>query len=123
MVIFHTLFFQLDFCSLITLGSILNKFRYSICNAGDLGSISALGRFPGGRHDNPVQYSCLENSMDRGACYNLWGPERVRHYFVTTNNKFTITSVLEVSRWLLMETANKEISKLGYTDRKLREVQ
>ena len=34
---------------------------------GDLGSISGLGRFPGGGHGNPLQYSCLENIMDRGA--------------------------------------------------------
>ena len=61
--------------------------------------------------------------MIRGAYYNLWVPERVRHYFVTTDNKFTVTRVLEVVRWLLTETENKEISKLGYTDRKLREVQ
>ena len=33
----------------------------------DLGSISGLGRSPGGGHDNPLQYSCLENLMDRGA--------------------------------------------------------
>ena len=37
------------------------------CNAGDLGSIPELGRFPGEEHDIPLQYSCLENSMDRGA--------------------------------------------------------
>ena len=37
------------------------------CNAGDLGSIPGLGRSPGGRHGNPLQYSCLENPMDRGA--------------------------------------------------------
>ena len=36
-------------------------------NAGDLGSISELGRSPGERNSNPLQYSCLENSMDRGA--------------------------------------------------------
>ena len=39
-------------------------------NAGDVrdvGSIPGLGRLPGGRHDNPVQYSCLKNTMDRGA--------------------------------------------------------
>ena len=35
--------------------------------AGDLGSIPELGRSPGGGHDNPFQYSCLENPMDRGA--------------------------------------------------------
>ena len=31
-----------------------------------VGSISGPGRFPGGGHGNPLQYSCLENSMDRG---------------------------------------------------------
>ena len=39
-------------------------------NAGDIrdtGSIPASGRFPGGRHGNPLQYYCLENPMDRGA--------------------------------------------------------
>ena len=34
---------------------------------GDLGSIPGLGRSPGEGHGNPLQYSCLENSMDRGA--------------------------------------------------------
>ena len=34
---------------------------------GDLGLISELGRFPGGRHDNLLQYSCLVNPMDRRA--------------------------------------------------------
>ena len=40
-------------------------------NAGDLrdeGSIPGLGRSPGEGHGNPIQYSCLENLMDRGAC-------------------------------------------------------
>ena len=39
-------------------------------NAGDIrvmGSIPGLGRSPGGRHGNPLQHSCLENLMDRGA--------------------------------------------------------
>ena len=39
-------------------------------NAGDIrdvGSIPALGRSLGGGHGNPLQYSCLENPMDRGA--------------------------------------------------------
>ena len=35
----------------------------------DMGSIPGSGRCPGGGHDNPLQYSCLENSTDRGA---LW---------------------------------------------------
>ena len=33
----------------------------------DAGSIPGLGRSPGGVHSNPLQYSCLENLMDRGA--------------------------------------------------------
>ena len=33
----------------------------------DTGSIPGLGRSPGGGHGNPLQYSCLENPMDRGA--------------------------------------------------------
>ena len=33
---------------------------------GDLGSIPGSGSSPGGGHGNPVQYSCLENSMDKG---------------------------------------------------------
>ena len=36
-------------------------------NSGDVGSIPGLERSPGGGHDNPLQYSCLENPMDRGA--------------------------------------------------------
>ena len=36
-------------------------------NAGDAGSIAASRRFPGDKNGNPLQYSCLENPMDRGA--------------------------------------------------------
>ena len=41
--------------------------KESACNAGDLGTIPGSGRSPGGGHGNPLQYSCLENPMDRGA--------------------------------------------------------
>jgi len=37
------------------------------CNAGDLGLIPGLGRSPGEGNDYPIQYFCLENSVDRGA--------------------------------------------------------
>ena len=40
--------------------------KVSACNAGDLGSITDLGRSSGEENGNPLQYSCLENSMDRG---------------------------------------------------------
>ena len=41
--------------------------KVSDCNAGDRGSIPGLGISPGGRNGNPLQSTCLENSMDRGA--------------------------------------------------------
>ena len=44
--------------------------KESTCNAGDLGdvnSVCGLGRPPGGGNGNPLQCSCLENSLDRGA--------------------------------------------------------
>ena len=41
--------------------------KETACNAGDLGSTPGWGRSPGGEHGNPLQYSCLENPMDRGA--------------------------------------------------------
>ena len=36
-------------------------------NAGDLGDLPGLGRSPGGGHGHPLQYSCLDNPVDRGA--------------------------------------------------------
>ena len=46
----------------------------SACNVGDLGLIPGSGRSPGEGHGNPLQYSCLENPMDRGAWQDsLWG--------------------------------------------------
>ena len=41
--------------------------KESACNAGDSGSIPGSGRSPGEGNGNPLQYSCPENSMDRGA--------------------------------------------------------
>ena len=49
--------------------------KESDCSVGDLGSISALGRSSGEGDGNPLQYSGLENSMDRGAWegHSPWG--------------------------------------------------
>ena len=41
--------------------------KESPCGVGDLGSVPGFGKSPGGGHGNPLQYSCLENPMDRGA--------------------------------------------------------
>ena len=44
-----------------------SEVKASACNARDLASIPGLGRSPGEGNGNPLQYSCLENPMDRGA--------------------------------------------------------
>ena len=44
--------------------------KESACNAGDPSAIPGLERSPGEGNGNPLQYSCLENSMDRP-----WGPK------------------------------------------------
>ena len=66
--------------------------KESACNAGDLGSIPGSGRSPGEGNGNPLQYSCLENPMDRGAWREsrgshghrgVHGVTRVRHDLAT----------------------------------------
>ena len=53
--------------------------KESACDAGaagDKGSVPGLGRSPGGENGNPLQYSCLENPMDRGArCATVHGSQ------------------------------------------------
>ena len=52
----------------------------SACNAGDVGSIPRLGRYPEEGNDNPLQYSCFANPMDRGVGWvTVRGVARVRH--------------------------------------------
>ena len=48
-------------------GSVVKNPPASIGDAGDVGLIPGLGRSPGIGNGNPLQDSCLENSMDRGA--------------------------------------------------------
>jgi len=58
--------------------------KKSTCNAGDPGSIPGSGRPPGEGNGNPLEYSCLENLMDRGAWWaTVHGVERVGYDLVT----------------------------------------
>ena len=56
--------FSTDLVRLGFLGS--SNGKESSCNAGDLGSIPGLRKSPGEGNGNPLQYSCLENPIDRG---------------------------------------------------------
>ena len=62
--------------------------KESACNGGDPDSIPGLGRSPGEAKCYPLQYSCLENSMDReepGGLQSM-GSQRVGHDRVTNNS-------------------------------------
>ena len=48
-------------------GSVVRNLPAKARDSGDSGSIPGLGKSPGVENGNPLQYSCLENSMDRGA--------------------------------------------------------
>ena len=53
--------------------------KESSCSAGDPGSIPGSGRSPGEGNGSPLQYFCLENSMDRGAWWAAVNEVTVRH--------------------------------------------
>ena len=77
--------------------NVLSRFSFMVCvfwgfpgslngkespfSAADLGSLPVSGRSPEEGHCNPLQYSCLENSMDRGACQAIQSMKlkKVRH--------------------------------------------
>ena len=52
-------------------GSMVKNPSANVGDARDMGSIPGLGRCPGGGHGNLLQYSCLENPMDRGAWHAM----------------------------------------------------
>ena len=62
--------------------------KESACNAGDLGSILGSRRSSGEGNGNPLQYSCLENPIDRGAWWlHSIGSQRVRHNYATKSQQ------------------------------------
>ena len=66
-------------------GSVVKNLSANAGNTRDLGSIPGSGRSPGGRNGNPLQYSSLENSMDRGA----WGLQSLGHTESDTESDMT----------------------------------
>ena len=63
----RTLLSDFTFTWLSWASLVAQKSKTSVCSAGDPGSIPGLGRSPGEGNGSPLQYSCLENSMDGGA--------------------------------------------------------
>ena len=75
--------------------------KVSDCNAWDPGSIPGSGISPGGRNGKPFQYSCLENSMDRGAWWatSPWGCKESE---TTEQLHFTSSWACATDRWNLL---------------------
>ena len=70
--------------------------KESACNVGDVGLIPGSGGSPGEENGNPLQCSCLENPMDRGAWqYTAHGVARVGHYL--SLSFFLYFDILEAS--------------------------
>ena len=89
--------FRMDWLDLLavrgTLKSLLqqehkgSEVKASACNVGDLGSIPGLGRSPGEGNGKPLQYSCLENPMDRGA-WRAYSPQGCKESDTTEQLNF-----------------------------------
>ena len=75
--------------------------KESACNVGDLASVPGLRRSSGGAHGNPLQYSCLENPMDKGAWRATVHGITKSHSWVTTEHTQSHTQQFKNS--ILME--------------------
>ena len=85
--------------------------KNSSASAGDtrdVGLIPGSGRFPGGEHGNPFQYSCLENPMDRGA----W---RAIVYRVTESDTTEVTEHTHNIPWYLHTASSLSIHPMTDT--------
>ena len=92
--------------------------KESACSAGGMGSMAGSGRSPGERNGNPHQYSCLENSMNRGAWWttvhgvtNSWTLLSDQHYGATVLLRDTR---VVLSNLKLLVVSEREILSLNY---------
>ena len=79
--------------------------KESTCNAGDPSSIPGLERSPGEGNGNPLQYSCLENPVDRGAWRTtVHGVTRVRHDLATKQQTQYLFFSANPQRFLILQS-------------------
>jgi len=76
-------------------GSVVKNQPSNSEDARDMGSIPGLGRSPGVGSGNPLQYSCLGNSMDSGTWWaTVHESQRVGHYLATEHTQVIVWSTL-----------------------------
>ena len=79
---------ELNTCSLWA-SLVAQTGKASACNVGDPGSIPGSGRSPGEGNGNPLQYSCLENSMDGGAWWaTVHGVTKIQTFTFTVGKQY-----------------------------------
>ena len=96
--------------------------KESVCSVGDLSSTTGLGRSPGGGHSNPLQYSCLENPMDRGdwrAIIHRVTKTWSRMKWLTSH-AYLESAVLQTDKWVDVELSRTLASWWERTAHELR---
>ena len=104
--------------------------KESACNAGDVGSSPGLGRFSGRWHGKPLQYSCLENPMDREAWWatahrvtksqtwlSKWARARARthtHTHTHTHVYKMLSRVIYMLHWCLLLSHNRKSTEVTF---------
>ena len=90
-----------------------SEVKASAHNVGDQGSIPGQGRSPGERNGNPLQYSCLENPMDRGASQaTVHGVTKSRTRL--SNFTFTFILIMEVLQRCYFHEGFQRITSLSH---------
>ena len=93
--------------------------KESVCNAGDPGLILESGIFSGEGNSCPLQYSCLKNSMGRGAWpTTVHGLQKVGHYWVTNTHTFSARANKVWYEWMYISphTIQQLLISIHYVD-------
>ena len=105
-------------------GSVVKKKKKPAAQAGDMGSIPGSGRCPGEGNDNPLQYSCLENPLDRGAwratVHGVTESDVTWQLHTATNKRSTNRTVLkETGRMVLNYIHRKSGGRFFFKDEEI----
>ena len=77
--------------------------KYPPAKAGDMGLIPGWGRSPGRRNGKPLQYSCLQNSVDRASWQaTVHGLQRVRYDLAAEHSSTQYTSIRMIRLFLIL---------------------
>ena len=92
----------------------LKNGKESASNVGDMVSIPGSGRFPGEGNGNPLKYSCLENPMDRKACWvTVHGVAKESDTMQQLNTNIHIHIIMKGKKYILSTSLEKDGRRYG----------